>query len=143
MDKENRQKISDEEYQKLAQTHFVELGWNDPEKKDYLVIVSSKPFKEVMAANAKGTTIYELIDLYGGVDGVQKAFPGTSAMYGDASNMPEMFSPDQLEHMAQKMSEYAKVLRENQTPSEGESQKEDNKGENTENSSVTPEQEVK
>lgn len=143
MDKENKQKISDEEYQKLCQTHFVELGWNDPEKKDYLVIVSSKPFKEVMAANAKGTTIYELIDLYGGVDGVQKAFPGTSAMYGDASYMPEMFSPDQLEHMAQKMSEYAKVLRENQTPSEAEPQKEDHQGENTENSSVTPEQEVK
>lgn len=136
-------KLSDEEYQKLIKDHFVELGWNDPEKKDYLVIVSSKPFKEVMAANAKGTTVYELIDLYGGVDGVQKVFPGTSSMYGDATDLPEMFSPEQLENMAEKMSEYAKLLKEQKGASPvAEEAKEDKKGENQETGS-NPEQEVK
>lgn len=131
-------KISDEEYQKLIKTHFVELGWNDPEKKDFLVIVSSKPFKDVMAANAKGTTIYELIDLYGGVDGVQKVFPGTSSMYGDCTGMPETFSPEQLEHMAEKMNEYAKFMRENeQNPAPANEQKGDEKGENEQTGSVT------
>lgn len=140
MDKE-KIKLSDEQYQKLCKDHFVELGWNDPEKKDFLVVVSSKPFKEVMSANAKGTTIYELIDLYGGVDGVQKVFPGTSSMYGDATDMPETFSPEQLENMAQKMNEYAKVLREKETNPAPEV-KEDSKGENEQTGSVT-EQEVK
>lgn len=131
-------KISDEEYHKLCQTHFVELGWNDPEKKDYLVIVSYKPFKEVMEANAKGTRVYELIDLYGGVDNVEKVFPGTSSMYGDCTGFPETFSPEQLEHMAEKMNEYAKFMREKeQNPASAPEQKGDHKGENEENSSVT------
>lgn len=136
-------KLSDAQYQELCKTHFVELGWNDPEKKDFLVIVSKKPFKDVMAANAKGTTVYELIDMYGGVDGVEKAFPGTSAMYGDASGLPETFSPEQLENMAAKMTEYAKMLKEKENASAAPSeQKEDNKGENGNNGSVT-EPEVK
>lgn len=137
-------KLSDEQYEKLSQDYFIELGWNDPEKKDSLVIVSKKPFKEVMAANAKGTTIYELIDLYGGVDGVQKVFPGTSSMYGDSTGVPEMFSPEELENMAHKMSEYAKTLKEKANdPSSAPEQKEVKKGENEEQTGSVTGQEVK
>lgn len=133
-------KISDEEYHKLCKTHFVELGWNDPEKKDFLVVVSSKPFKEVMEANAKGTRVYELIDLYGGVDGVEKVFPGTASMYGDCSDIPETFSPEQLENMATKMNEYAKFMRENeQNPASAPEQKGDEKGKTDDGSNPEPE----
>ena len=138
-------KKSDKEYHKLSEDHFVELGWNDPEKRDYLVIVSSKPFKEVMEANAKGTRVYELIDMYGGVDNVSKVFPGTNSMYGDCSDMPETFSPEQLENMAAKMSAYAKVLKEQEetkTPEGDPQPKGDDKGKTPENGSVT-EPEVK
>lgn len=140
----DREKIkeSDKQYQKLSEDHFVELGWNEPEKRDDLVIKSSKPFKEVMAANAKGTTVYELIDMYGGVDGVERAFPGTSAMYGDATDMPETFSPEQLENMAQKMNDYAKVLREQEkekNPGGDPAPKGDEKGKTVDGSNPEPE----
>lgn len=138
--KQEKLKISDEEYHKLCQDNFVELGWNDPEKKDFLVVVSFKPFKEVMEANAKGTRVYELIDLYGGVDGVQKVFPGTASMYGDCSGMPETFSPEQLEHMAEKMNEYAKFMRENENkPGTANEHKGDEKGKTEDGSNIEPE----
>lgn len=132
-------KINDEEYHKLCQTHFVELGWNDPEKRDFLVVVKAKPFKEVMEANAKGTRVYELIDLYGGVDNVEKVFPGTSSIFGDCTDMPETFSPEQLERMAEKMNEYAKMLKEKEDPSANPEPKGDEKGKTGDGSNPEPE----
>lgn len=139
MEQERRQ-ITDEEYHKLCETHFVELGWNDPEKRDFLVVVSSKPFKEVMEANSKGTRVYELIDLYGGVDNVEKVFPGTASMYGDCTGMPETFSPEQLENMAAKMNEYAKVLRQKENPSANSEPKGDEKGKTGDDSNPNQEE---
>lgn len=138
-------KQSDAKYHELSKDNFVELGWNDPEKRDDLVIVSSKPFKEVMEANAKGTRVYELIDMYGGVDNVSKVFPGTNSMYGDCTDMPETFSPEQLENMAAKMSAYAKALKEQEgtnNPEGDPAPKGDEKGKTGEDGS-NPEPEVK
>lgn len=96
------------------------LGWHDEAKKDYLVVVDYKKKNEVMNARAKGTTIYELIDIYGGVDNVSEAFSAKdNAVYADVSNMPE-FANDVsyqaiMEEIAAKVAELQKK-KEESTP---------------------------
>lgn len=67
------------------------LEWHDAQKRDYLVITSEQKESEVLAARAKGTTIYEIIDIYGGIDEVTAAYAGKEAyaIYDDVSDMPE------------------------------------------------------
>jgi len=67
------------------------LGWHDINLRDYLVVTDYKLKSEVMNARAKGTTVYELIDLYGGVDNVSEAFSAKNeaSLYGDGTLYPE------------------------------------------------------
>lgn len=76
--------------------YIFELGWHDEAKKDYLIVKDYKLKSEVMNARAKGVTIYELIDIYGGVDNVSEAFSKkeNEALYADVSQFPEMASDD-------------------------------------------------
>lgn len=65
------------------------LKWNDESKRDELLISDVLNEKEVMKARAKGTTPYELIKLYGGIDEVSTAF-ANKGVFADVSDVPEM-----------------------------------------------------
>ena len=95
--------LSDEKYSETSKTHFCTLCWDDLDKKGNLVIQSKQPIKEVMAARAKGTTPYELIDLYGSAKGVSEAFPDRGGQYGDFSDVPEMFNQEAIDRIQAKM----------------------------------------
>lgn len=68
-----------------------ELQWHDAKVKDYLIVTGCKKISEIMNARAKGTTVYEIIDMYGGIDEVTAAYAGNEnkAVYADVSNVPE------------------------------------------------------
>lgn len=76
--------------------YIFTLKWHDQEKRDYLIVADAQPRSEVMAARAKGTTVYELIDIYGGVDAVSEAFSAKNEemLYQDTTGIPEMCSDD-------------------------------------------------
>ena len=58
----------------------------------YKIVADAKPFAEVMNARAKGTTIYEMIDQFGGIDNLTQvlAVKEAEAVYADVSDVPEM-----------------------------------------------------
>ena len=66
--------------------------WHDEAKRDDLIVADAKPFAEVMNARAKGTTIYEMIDQFGGIDNLTQvlAVKEAEAVYADVSDVPEM-----------------------------------------------------
>lgn len=76
--------------------YIFTLKWHDQEKRDYLIVADAQPRSEVMAARAKGTTVYELIDIYGGVDAVSEAFSAKNEemLYQDTTAIPEFCSDD-------------------------------------------------
>lgn len=67
------------------------LAWHDEVKKDYLIVTNAVKTADIMNARAKGTTVYEIIDMYGGIDEVTAAYAGNeaNAVYADASDVPE------------------------------------------------------
>lgn len=83
--------------------YIFTLAWHDEAKKDYLIIKDYKLKDEVMNARAKGTTIYELIDIYGGVDNVTEAFSAKDAVYGDTTAIPEMANDESYNLMLQQL----------------------------------------
>ncbi|QCS36273.1 hypothetical protein [Capybara microvirus Cap1_SP_206] len=68
--------------------YIFDIGWNDESKKDFLIIKGAQPFNEVMDKRAIGTTLYELIDRYGGVDECSAAF-SEGGVYADVVGTPE------------------------------------------------------
>ena len=75
---------------------ICDLSWHDEAKRDYLVVTNANKFKDVMNARAKGTTVYELINLYGGIDNVTQAF-AERGIYDDVSDVPEFGNDESYE----------------------------------------------
>lgn len=71
--------------------YTFELSWHDERLKDYLVVTGCTKTKDIMKARAKGSTIYEIIDMYGGIDEVTAAYSvkEAQAVYADVSDVPE------------------------------------------------------
>lgn len=94
--------------------YIFTLGWHDEKLRDYLVVVDYKKKDEVMAARAKGTTVYELIDIYGGVDEVSAAFSNkqNAAVYGDVSNLPEFANDESYNNLVEQLNTLTKQVEE-------------------------------
>lgn len=92
--------------------YIFTLGWHNEKERDYLVVVDYKKKDEVMAARAKGTTIYELIDIYGGVDEVSVAFSNkqNAAVYGDVSNLPEFANDESYNNLVEQIKTLTKQI---------------------------------
>lgn len=68
--------------------YIFDVRWHDERERDYLVVVDAKPENEVMNARAKGTSVYELIEMYGGIDEVENVFTD-KGVYADVSVTPQ------------------------------------------------------
>lgn len=68
--------------------YIFDVRWHDEKERDYLIVVDAKPEREIMNARAKGTTVYELLDMYGGIDEVEKVFTNKGVM-ADVSATPQ------------------------------------------------------
>lgn len=79
--------------------YTFELQWHDIAKKDELVVTGVHKTREIMNARAKGTTIYEIIDMYGGIDEVTAATQGQAekAVYADVSDVPDFANDEAYE----------------------------------------------
>lgn len=105
-----------ESYAEVVKFNIVTLAWKDPDKKDELIIKDKKPFKDEMAARAKGTTIYELIDAFcpskepdAVKERISSVFPEKpGAHYGDYSKTPEFFNDEVVKELQDDVNAYIK-----------------------------------
>lgn len=104
------QQIADsakEYFDALQAGYICTLNWHDAEKHDFLIVTKKEKAVDVYAAEAKGQTPYELIQIYGGVDGVQAAFPGDGTQgYGDFTQNPEIINEESLQKLANDLNGY-------------------------------------
>lgn len=84
--------------------YIFTLGWKDESKKDELVVIDYQLKSEVMNARAKGTRVYELIDIYGGVDKVSEAFSAkNNGVYADVSNYPQFSNDEEMSPLLEQL----------------------------------------
>lgn len=74
--------------------YIFDVRWHDEKERDYLVVVDAKPESEVMNARAKGTNVYDLLEMYGGIDEVEKVFTSKGVM-ADVSATPQFGNDDE------------------------------------------------
>lgn len=105
---------------KYGDPKFIQsLSWHDYDKRDYLIVKDNQKRSDVMNARAKGTTVYELIDIYGGVDAVTEAFAGNNnGVYGDSTNIPEMANEESYQSMLNDLALKIKEMQEKASTTE-------------------------
>lgn len=112
--------------------YTFDLAWHDESKRDYLVVVDAKKTSEIMNQRSKGTTIYDMINIYGGIDNVTAAFSDREreALFDDVSDMPEFGNDSEYTALVKRLQSQVDELSKkvNQSESKPEVQPEVNEG---------------